>query len=422
MLRALYNLLFVLVVPFVFVRLWWRGRKQPLYRQYWRERLGYLPFKLDACVWIHVVSLGESMAARPIIEHLIATSKVPVLITNTTASGREYVAKTFGDRVKHAYFPYDIHHVLQRFMRRVNPQALILMETEVWPNLLALCAQRGVKTLLANARLSARSAAKYAKYPRITQPMFAKLSCVCAQTDADAQRFAQVGVPTTALHVTGSIKFDLQVPADLAERAGVLQKSLGKRPVWIAASTHNGEELIALQAHRAVLQAIPDALLVLVPRHPDRFNDVAQLIEQAHLPFVRRSQGDMPQAEHAVFLGDTLGELLLFYACGHIAFIGGSFVPVGGHNPLEPAAVKVGSLTGPTVINFQQIFDYLIQANAAKIVAAPDDLGSVVVEHLQHPQTTKAMGEAAYQVVQTHRGALQRLLPLIEEIASLHSQ
>jgi 3-deoxy-D-manno-octulosonic-acid transferase len=416
MIRALYNLLFILAVPLVFARLWWRGRKQPLYRQHWRERLGYLPFKLDSCVWIHVVSLGESMAAKPVIEHLIATSSVPVLVTNTTASGREYVAKTFGVRLKHAYFPYDIEHVLKRFMQRVNPKALILMETEVWPNLLALCAKRGIQTLLANARLSARSAAKYAQYPRITKPMFAALSCVCAQTQADAERFAQVGVKPAVLQVTGSIKFDLQVPDDVMTRAAALQKSLGKRPVWIAASTHNGEELIALQAHRAVLQTVPEALLILVPRHPDRFNDVAQLIAQADLPFVRRSEGEIPQAQHAVFLGDTLGELLLFYACGQIAFIGGSFVPVGGHNPLEPAAVKVGSLTGPTVINFQQIFDYLIKAGAAEIVEAPERLGQVVIDHLQDTTATRAMGEAAYQVVQTHRGALQRLLPLIDKV------
>ena len=420
--RLLYSLIFRLLLPLIFVRLWWRGRHQPSYRKHYRERMGFCPFRLSECVWLHVVSLGESVAAKPIIDFLLEQD-LPLLITNTTATGRDYISKNYGNRVHHCYFPYDLNNMIHRLVKRINPKALIMMETELWPNLLRYCKKNHIPTLLLNGRMSSRSATRYAKWPSVTKPLMQAISIAAVQTDADKKRFVELGVPADQVYITGSIKFDLQLPDDLQQRAKALQMAIGNRPTWIAASTHAGEEALVLDAHQQVLECCPNALLILVPRHPDRFDDVADILTKRQASFVRRSKGDTLNGSHTIFLGDTTGELLTFFHCAQISFVGGSFVSVGGHNPLEPAAVQVGSLTGPHIHNFQRIFTQLIDAKGAIMVQDADDLAKHISTLLTDKKCCTTMGKAAQAVLNQHRGATQRVLPLIETlIKQTHEQ
>ena len=317
--RRLYSLLFYLILPCLFLRLYWRSFKQPAYRKRLLERVGYYPLQLEKCLWIHTVSVGETLAAIPLIKALMSRfPHLPILVTTMTPTGAARVKAAFGGNVTHVYLPYDLPSAVNRFLKTFNPVAGMIMETELWPNLLALCQQRGVPLSLVNARLSAKSAKKYQYVSALTREMLQRFAVVASQGKADAERFIALGAPKDRVLVTGNIKFDLELPAGLSNDGMILRHALGiHRFIWIAASTHEGEEEQILAAHKKIRQECPHALLILVPRHPDRFDMVAKLCMP---PFatIRRSQHVSCTEDTAIYLGDTMGELLLMYSAADV--------------------------------------------------------------------------------------------------------
>ncbi|MFV3325361.1 lipid IV(A) 3-deoxy-D-manno-octulosonic acid transferase [Pseudomonas sp. NY15372] len=413
--RTLYTLLFHLGLPLVALRLYLRARKAPAYGQRIAERFAckLAPMRRDG-IWVHAVSVGESIAAAPMIRALLkAYPDLPVTLTCMTPTGSERIRAMFADepRIQHCYLPYDLPWAAGRFLDHVRPRLGIIMETELWPNHIHQCAKRGIPVALANARLSERSARGYARFAGLTRPMLAEMSLIAVQTETEAQRFRSLGARPECVQVTGSIKFDLKIDAQLQPRARDLRErwGAGERPVWIAASTHEGEDALILEAHRQLLQAHGDALLVLVPRHPERFDAVHGLC-QAQFTTVRRSSGVPVEAQTQVLLGDTMGELLFLYALADIAFVGGSLVPTGGHNPLEPAALALPVLTGPHVFNFLEISAMLREAGALQEVDDASGLAGAVRRLVELPQDARRMGEAGRAVMLANQGALQRLL------------
>lgn len=415
----LYTLLLYLLLPLALLRLLWRSRRSPGYRERWLERLGlYGDRPLEAAVWLHAVSVGEVQAAAPLLRHLIAHHPRGVVVTTTTPTGAKRLRDLFEDRVRQVYTPYDLPPVMGRFLDAVRPDLVLVMETEIWPNMLRACAARGVPVVLANARLSARSAQGYARLGGLTRETLGRFTAIAAQGSEDAARFRALGVPAERVEVTGNLKFDLRLPASLVERAEVMRRDWGtERPVWVAASTHEGEEEPILAAHREIRAHRPDALLVLVPRHPERFERVAGLVARQGLALARRSAHTRCTGEVAVYLGDTMGELPVLLAAADAAFIGGSLVPVGGHNLLEAAAAGVPVAIGPEVFNFAEITALLVAERAAVQVADASELARVMTEWLGDAALRAAIGENGRRVVEQNRGALERLLRLIERLA-----
>ena len=418
--RLLYSLLMYLLLPAILLRLCWRARRAPGYARRWGERFGRAPQLPDPVVWIHAVSVGETLAAVPLIRRLLRDHPaVRLLVTTTTPTGSERVCAQFGDKVAHCYAPYDLPHVLRRFLSRTQPALLIVMETELWPNLLHHCTRRNIPVLLANARLSKRSAAGYARIRALTAPMLASLTRVAAQTPADGERFQSLGLAASQLTVTGNIKFDLEIDADVRARAtalGIQWRGPTQRPIWLAASTHAGEDAPVLAAHRALLARHPDALLVLVPRHPERFEGVYALCRRAGLETVRHSSGQTPNANTQVLLGDTMGELLAFCGAADLVFVGGSLVPVGGHNLIEPAAWGKPVLSGSHLFNFAEAAALLDAAGGLQICADGAALAEAIKALYEDQVRRATMGEAAQAVAAANRGALDRLLSVIDPL------
>jgi len=417
--RRLYTLLWVLALPLALLRLLWRSRRAPAYRRRWAERLGrFTPPARTGGVWVHAVSVGETQAAQPLIKRLLGEPRAqPVTVTTTTPTGSVRVSELFGDQVFHVYLPFDLPWAVDGFLERVQPRLLIMVETEIWPNLLARCAAHGIPTLLANGRLSARSARRYARLDGFTRETFAAIGAVAAQTEADAQRFVALGTPADRVRVTGSMKFDMAIRGSVKEQAEVLRRGWGTdRPVWVAASTHEGEEEAVLEAHRQVLTAVPEALLVLVPRHPERFERAAQLVRRAGLSMVRRTERTAVTAGTAVFLGDTMGELPVFLGAADAAFVGGSLVDIGGHNVLEPAAFGVPVVFGPHMHNFVAISELLLASDAARQVSDAEGLADVVLRWLGDASERARIGENGRRVVEANRGALDRTWQLVVEL------
>jgi len=423
--RLLYTLLIYLCLPLILLRLLWRGSRAPAYRQRWAERFGFVERLADArqVIWVHAVSVGETIAAAPMIRRLQQQyPESTLLVTTMTPTGSEQVKKIFGDSVEHCYAPYDLPDAIARFLSRTHPVLLVIMETELWPNLIHACYRRAIPVVLANARLSAKSAAGYAKVSALAGPMLGELAVVAAQTKDDGERFLQLGVDDDGLEVTGNIKFDLQLDDTLRRKAATIKQQwqgADKRPVWLAASTHRGEDEIILEAFRQVLAHRPDVLLVLVPRHPERFDEVAALCSDAGYCMRRRSEGlahDMSALESKVqvVLGDTMGELLGFCGASDITFVGGSLVDVGGHNLIEPAAWGVPVLSGPHVFNFTEVSRLLSEAGGLAICASAAELAEQVVTLLADPERYQQMSDAALAVTEANRGALDRLIALFE--------
>ena len=410
----LYTLALYLIMPAVLLRLIWRSLRAPDYRARWGERFGRFPRQLERSLWIHAVSVGEVQAAERLVRALLKDyPEWPVVVTTTTPTGSRQVEKLFGDTVHHGYFPYDVPVALRRFMARARPRLLILIETELWPNLMAECATRGIPTILANARLSERSARAYARFGGFSRDLFAAVGLIAAQAPADAERFLGLGVARNRVRVTGSIKFDIRLPASMMEEADVLRRQWMGRDVWVAASTHEGEDEWVLEAHRRVLEQVPGALLVLVPRHPERFERVSTLSERLGFATVRRSQRRPVPAEVTVFVGDTMGELPMFLGAAEAAFVGGSLVPTGGHNVLEPAALGIPVVFGPHMFNFSTISRMLLSQGGAVQISDAAELPGVIVRWLSDSSERTRVGEAGRRVIEENRGALERLYALV---------
>ncbi len=426
--RWLYTAFLRTLLPLVFVRLWLRGRQSPAYRLRWRERLGWAPVReamagaperppfVGRPLWIHAVSVGETLAALPLVQALRRQyPDLPLLITTMTPTGSERVRAIWGDDVLHVYAPYDVPGAITRFLAHWQPRALVVMETELWPNWLAAARSRGLPVMLANARLSERSAKGYARLGRMTQELMASLTVVAAQDAPTAERFRQLGVPANQVIQTGSLKFDISIPDEVTTEAARWRVAwaLYGRPVWVAASTHAGEDGLMLEAHQLLRQTQPDALLILVPRHPERFESVAQQVRDAGLTMARRSQGDVVTPDTAVLLGDSMGELLCWFALSQAAFVGGSLVPTGGHNALEPLALGVPALTGPHFFNFEAINQALLAAGALAVVSDADELARALTQLFTEPALVQTRREAGLAVLATNRGAVARQLALL---------
>ena len=366
-----YRLLLWSVFPGLWVRLWWRGKTVPQTRQLWRQRLGWCPRPPAAHgIWVHAVSAGEANTAALLVRELLRRDAAAVItLTTMTPTGRERGMALLGDSVHHVYAAYDYPRAVARFLDRVEPRLAVFIETELWPNTLAACRARGIGTLLANARLSAGSARGYARLGSFGTWLLAQLDVVACQFEAHLERFRQLGVPPARLHVTGSLKFDFVAPPDLAAAAARLrtQWGIGNRPIWVAGSTHPGEERIVLDAHRRVLAQLPDCLLLLAPRHPQR----APQVDLAGPPLrVALRAGGVPTADSQVVICDRMGELLLWYALAQVAFVGGSLIDRGGHNPIEPAALGLPVLMGRSAFNFVEVAAAFAAAGALQWIGS----------------------------------------------------
>ncbi|POA35229.1 lipid IV(A) 3-deoxy-D-manno-octulosonic acid transferase [Pseudomonas sp. GW456-12-1-14-TSB6] len=414
--RTLYTALFYLGLPLVAIRLWLRSRKAPAYAKRIGERFSYgMPTLQPGGIWVHAVSVGESIAAAPMIRALLQRyPQLPITVTCMTPTGSERIHAMFANepRIQHCYLPYDLPCAAARFLDRVQPKLAVIMETELWPNHIHQCAKRGIPVALANGRLSERSAKGYGRFSKLTAPMLAEMSLFAVQTEAEAQRFRDLGARAETVEVTGSIKFDLTIDPQLLQRAAELrgQWQALERPVWIAASTHEGEDEVVLNAHRRLLANHPDALLILVPRHPERFNSVFELCQREGFATVRRSTGASVDAQTSVLLGDTMGELLFLYALADSAFVGGSLVANGGHNLLEPAALAKPVISGPHLFNFLDIAAQLRSAGALAEVDDAEGLAIEVQRLFELPRDAQRMADAGLSVMRRNQGALQRLL------------
>ena len=405
--RTLYTILLRLALPFILVRLWLRGRREPGYRHAVSERFGvYRGEKPEKLVWVHAVSVGEVRAAAPLVRSLMGL--LPdhrMLVTCTTAAGRETLKQVYGDSVLSAYLPYDYPEAVQAFLQYFSPRLGILMETEVWPNLLAACAARGVPVVLANARLSEKSARGYLRFRSLAQPAFASLALTCAQSEADAMRLRSVGA--RRVEVTGNLKFDVGPDPEQLAAGRAWRAALG-RPVLLLASTREGEETLLLNQ----IPSSKDLLVLVVPRHPQRFDEVAPLAQS------RRTRDPMPKPEHRVHLGDTMGEMPFYYAACDVALIGGSFAPLGGQNLIEALAAGAPVVVGPSMFNFAEATRLALEAGAA--VQAGDAAAAVkrALALLHDARQRRHMSEAGRKLCQRHRGATERHLALIGETVS----
>jgi len=408
--QFIYSQLIRLALPLILLRVWWRGRRAPALRQDWRHRLGMVPVLPGRVIWVHAVSVGETVAAGPLVRRLLARDPgATILMTAMTHTGLAQARRMFGDRVRYAYAPYDTPGSIRRFLNRARPRILVIMETEIWPNMIRQTRARGVPVFLINARLSERSARGYERIRALARPVMQELSWVAAQADADAARFRRIGVDPERVDVTGSIKFDVDITPGVRAAAEALRSRLRERPVWIAGSTHAGEDGQLLEVQRRLLEQYPDALLILVPRHPERFDSVAREVAAAGLSLARRSQGDDPVSAQ-VYLGDTMGELMMLYGAADVAFVGGSLVQRGGHNPLEPAAWGIPVCSGPHVFNFETIYRHLQDSDGVRLLAKTDDIAAWLATLFSDPQQRERAGQRALAVVEKNRGALERVV------------
>ena len=402
-----------LLMPYVIGALVWRALRYPPYWSRWPERFGFVAAPAaQRVIWVHAVSVGEVRSAAALVEAL--TEQFPhhrVLVTTMTPTGADQVRDLFGDTVSHAYAPYDFPDAVSRFLERVRPELAVIAETEFWPNLFAACRRRGIPLYLVNVRLSQASFRGYSWFPQSARRMLAETDLICAQSSLDAQRLRNLGVPDRLIRVTGNLKFDVELPASLLAEGRALRHEWGEqRPVFIAASTHAGEERRVLEAFRALRLRFPTLLLVLVPRHPERFTGVAQLCRAAGYRIALRSSRDVVSAQVDVLVGDTMGELHRLYAAADVAFIGGSLVRRGGQNLLEACAVGVPVIFGPHMFHFEEISALALERGAARQVQSVAELVEAVALYFEQPALREAAGSAARSLVAENRGALARTL------------
>lgn len=419
--RHLYSAVLYALLPLLLLRMLWRSRRAPAYRRRLAERFGLFPRLPDApgaTVVIHAVSVGEVAAAAPLVTALLdQRPDLRLVVTTTTPTGSARVRALFGERVAHVYLPWDLPGAVRRFLRRVRPQLLVIMETELWPNLLHIARGRGCRTLLANARLSERSARGYARVGALSRRMLADLDLVACQGADDARRYAALGLPAAAIRTTGNIKFDLAIEPELRAAAQALRQEMGAagQPLIVGASTHPGEDEQLLDAFRR-LRRQRDCLLVLAPRHPERFEPVYRRCATEGWCVRRRTAAPGEGGAVDILLLDTLGELGLFYGVADLAFIGGSLVERGGHNMLEAAAWGLPLVCGPHLYNFRHAADTLVAAGALEVIEAAEELAPCLMALLADPGRRAAMGRSAERVMQENRGATREVLDLVEEL------
>ncbi len=424
MLKA-YTWLLRLSMPFIVIRLYGRGLRN---RDYWRripERFGFVPpIRAMRVLWVHAVSVGEVRAAVPLIKALVARyPEHRLLITTMTPTGSTQVRLLFGDEVAHCYLPYDLPDAVARFLDRMRPDIAVIMETELWPNLFRTCRARAIPIVVANLRLSEGSMQRYLKVQRFTAQTLAQVTVLAAQSAADAERLGRLGAPPAVIHVTGNIKYDLALPASLREASDALRGDWGRdRPVWLAASTHEGEDELVLAARNELAARFPNQLLVLVPRHPERFAAVTRLAKKHGGRVALRSERrGMIDGKIGVLIGDTMGELQLFYGAVDVAFVGGSLVPRGGHNLLEAAAVGTPVVFGPHMTNFEEIARATRECGAGVQVTNATQLAPALADFLGNANRRFGAGEAGKRLIADNRGAVARTMQLIEPLVRPYS-
>lgn len=414
--RYLYNLILMIIAPFFIFGLYKKKANKPIYGKRWKEHFGITP-KLNnqqsSPTWIHTVSVGEAIAATPFIKALKAKyPQTPIVVTTTTSTGAAEIAK-LSALVEHRYMPLDFPFAVQGFLKAIRPNRLIIMETELWPNTLHYSNKQGLSISVINARLSQRSCLRYQKFQSIFDLLAGNINMMLCQTIDDAQRFKSLGISREHIHITGSLKFDIDI-TDKIKQSGIELKAqiAATRPVWIAASTHNGEDEKILFAHKLLLKKVPNALLILVPRHPERFDRVYQLCEKDNLSVSRRSKNEIVTDDVQVYLGDSMGEMLTFIGASDVCFMAGSLLgdAVGGHNVLEPAALAKPILTGPSYYNFQQITEQLINIEACTVCADSEQISQQLQYLFTSPETRQKQGENAFELVNKSKGALQKTL------------
>ncbi len=411
-----YSFVYALAIPFIVIRLIWRGHSQRLL-----ERFGLFktPKNLTGCIWVHCVSVGETIAAVPMIKALqVRHPDKSICVTTTTATGSARVQNIFGDSVFHVYNPYDLGFLVDLFLAKIKPELCIIMETELWPNMLSRCHANKIPVLIANARLSEKSAKGYARFAHMTRQMLSNICHIAVQNDTDGKRFLELGIAPEKLTSTGSIKFDISLTDEILEHAKKLKQTLSnnaERPIWIAASTHQGEDDIILAAHKQLLAQHPQARLILVPRHPERFEYVAKLVSQQGFSMCKRSQG-IPTDEWQVMVGDTMGELLTLLGCADIAFIGGSLVPNGGHNMLEAAIWACPVITGPHLFNFQEISNMMIAEQAMVVKDSSSAIADTLSAWLSDPAERHRIGDNGLKIVVANRGSLDKLMAIADKL------
>ena len=422
--RRIYSFIIYLLIPFVVLRLFWLGFRNPDYRRRWKERFGF-PDKItshDKIIWLHAVSVGEVQASRPLVNGLLEEySDYKILVTTMTPTGADIVNQYFGDAVKHLYLPYDLPVAIKHFISVIEPSILIVMETELWPNLFHYCHKKNIPVIVVNARMSEKSAKGYRRFSSFTQSTLENVSLVVAQGKKDAERMIALGVDKDKVSVTGNLKFDIHLPHSVTEQAQALRRYLSvNRPVWIAASTHEGEEKIILDAFDKVLQQQSQCLLVTVPRHPGRATGVRELCAKRNLEVLCKSDNRECDENVKVLILDTLGELPMYYAAADVAFVGGSLTEIGGHNMLEPACLGLPVIMGPHIFNFQEISQLLLDEGAAWKVNNADELSIRVSCLLADANLRYSTGERGRNIVLKNRGNAEKIMKLIRDFFKTH--
>ncbi len=414
--RFLYIVLAYLLSPVWLAALALRGFRDQSHWEGFHERLGFGgQVRGGRSIWVHAVSVGEVQAAVPLVNALLAKFPGrPLVVTTGTATGRARARALFGERVDVRYVPIDLPGAVRRFFQRVNPSLAVILETEIWPNLYHRCGRLEVPLVLASARISPRSVNSYRRLVGLFRQALSHGIFIAAQSEQDAQRFRSIGAAGERTHVVGNIKFDFSLPPNIESQGADLRRLLGMdRPVWVAGSTHAKEEDVLIAAHRLVRSRFAQALLVLVPRHPPRFAEVAAALKEQGVNFVTRSSGASTSGDTEVFLVDRLGELLAFYAAADVAFVGGSLVPIGGHNLLEPAALGLPVLAGPNNFNSADVARLLVECGAVRIVEDAADLSNAIEQLLANPSARTAMGANGKKAIEENRGAVGRLMEFL---------
>jgi 3-deoxy-D-manno-octulosonic-acid transferase len=414
---AVYSTVMYALTPLTLIHLVSRGFNQSEYFKRWSERFAmyHAPAEVS-CLWLHAVSVGEVNAISPLMHRLRRNyPNTPLLITTTTPTGSARVKALFGNQVQHVYLPYDTPGAVNYFLNYFQPKIAIIMETEIWPNLFTEIGKRGIPLLIVNARLSERSMRGYRVIAGLMKIAMTAVSQIAAQSAADLDRYKKLGIKSNQGQVTGNLKFDVELPTQLSEQAIDWRAAWGQRPVWIAASTHPEEEAIVLAAHKRILEQYPKALLLWAPRHPARFESVMELVTASQWRVTNRIKHQQPSADSDVFIINTLGELLAFYACADVAFVGGSFQAIGGHNLLEPASLGVPSVVGPHTFNFVDITQLLLEVGAVQQLEKPEQLADAILRCLNDKKLAQQRGEAGRKRIERERGALERTLKIIEQ-------